>query len=108
MLPQEGAWLHGILHASRQWLGEVSQSSEILPKAFPQIPFSAMYDGETIPDRMRDYESEEDNPMDEEPPHAGSDLLLHYSEEEWVRYIHELEKATFPEETLKTSTHLES
>ena len=44
-----------------------------------------MYVGETIPDGMRDYESEGDNPMDEDTPHAGSDPLLHYSEEEWVR-----------------------
>ena len=57
-----------MLHASRQWLGEVSQSSEAPPNAFPQIPYSAMYVGETIPDGMRDYESEEDNPMDEDTP----------------------------------------
>ena len=49
-----------------------------------------MYVVETIPDGMRDYESEEDNPMDEETPHAGSDPLPHYSEEDWVRYIHGL------------------
>ena len=42
MLPQEGASLHGMLHASRQWLGEVSQPSETPPQCFPQIPFSAM------------------------------------------------------------------
>ena len=66
MLPQEGASLHGMLHVSRQLLGEVSQPSETPPKAFPQITFSAMYVGETIPNGMRDYESEEDNPIDED------------------------------------------
>ena len=66
MLPHEGASLHGMLHASRQWLGEVSQPSEIPPNVFPQIFFSAMYVGETIPDGMRDYESEEDNTMNDD------------------------------------------
>ena len=70
-LPHESALLHGMLHASRQWLGEGSQPSETLPEAFPQIPFSAMYVGETIPDGMRDYESGEDNPMDEDTPMRG-------------------------------------
>ena len=44
------------------------------------------------------------------PPHAGSDPLLHYSEEQWVRYIHELEKAaaTLPQVALEKCTHLES
>ena len=99
-----------MLHASRQWLGEDSQPSETPPKAFLQIPFSAMYVGETIPDGMRDYESEEDNHMDQDTPHTGSDPLLPYSEEEWVRYIHELEKAaaTLPQVAMETCTHLES
>ena len=99
-----------MLHASRQWLGEVSQPSEILPKVLPQTPFSAMYTGDTIPDGMRDYESEEDNPMDEDTPHARSDPLLHYSEEEWVCNIHELQKAaaTLSQVDLVTCTHLES
>ena len=36
--------------------------------------------------------------------------MLHYSEEEWVRYIHEFEKAaaTLPQVALETCTHLES
>ena len=67
-MPCESASLHVVLHASCQWLGEVSQPSETPPKAFPQIPFPAMYVGETIPDGMRDYESEEDNPMEEDTP----------------------------------------
>ena len=68
MLPDESAGLHGMLRASRQWLSEVSQPSEIPRKVFPGISFLAMYVGETIPDGMRDYESEEDIPMDEAIP----------------------------------------
>ena len=45
MLPQESASLHGMLHASRQWLGEVSQSSAMHSRVLPQTPFSGMYVG---------------------------------------------------------------
>ena len=67
-LPQESAVLHGMLHASRQWLGEVSQSSAMESRVLPETPFSAMYVGNAT---MRDYESEEvDDQMDEDtPPH---------------------------------------
>ena len=36
--------------------------------------------------------------------------MLHYSAEEWIRYIHELEKAaaTLPQVALEKCTHLES
>ena len=69
-----------------------------------------MYFGETIPDGMCDYESEEDHHMDEDTPHAGSDPLIHYSEHEWVLYVHELEKAaaTLPQVALESCTYLES
>ena len=42
--------------------------------------------------------------------HARSDPLLQYSEEEWFRYVHELEKAvaTLPQLALETCTHIQS
>ena len=94
-LPQESALLHGMLHASRQWLGEISQSSAMPSRVFPRTPISEMYVGNANPDEMRDYESEEvDDQMDEDTPlswMAGSGM--HYSEEEWVLYTRELEKS---------------
>ena len=93
MLPHESALLHGMLNASHQWLGEVSKPSEIPLRAFRKTPFSAMYVGEII-NGMRDYESKENNHMDEEThPHLSSDPRMYYSEEEWVRYAHELQRA---------------
>ena len=72
MLPEESVSLHGMLHASRQWLGEVSQSSETLPRVSPQTPFSEIYVGNANLDEMRDYESEEvDDQMDEDTPQMG-------------------------------------
>ena len=58
------------LHASRQWLGEISQSSAMPSRAFPQISFSETYVGNANPG-MRDYESEEvddQDQMDEDIP----------------------------------------
>ena len=52
MLPQESASLHGMLHASRQWLGEVSQSSAMLAGVLPQTSFSKMYAGNANLDVM--------------------------------------------------------
>ena len=67
MLPQESASLHGMLHASRQWLGEINQSSAMPSRVFPQIPFSETYVGNANLDEMRDYESEDvDDQMDED------------------------------------------
>ena len=63
MLSHESVSLHGLLHASHQWLGEVSQPSDIPLRTFPQTPFSAMY-GEVMPDGMCDVEPEEDNDME--------------------------------------------
>ena len=79
-LPQESALLHGMLHASRQWLGEVSQSSAMESRVLPQTPFSSMYVGNANLDEMRDYESEEvDDQMDEDtPPHGTSGSGMHY------------------------------
>ena len=69
MLPQESASLQGMLHASRQWLGEISQSNAMSSRVLPQIPFSETYVGNANPDEMRDYESEEvDDQMDEDIP----------------------------------------
>ena len=95
VLPQESASLHGMLHASRQWLGEISQSSAMPSRAFPQIPFSETYVGNANLDAMRDYESEEvDDQMDEDtPPYGMSGSGMHYSEEEWVSYTSELEQS---------------
>ena len=80
-----------MLHASRQWLGEVSQSSAMESRVLPQTPFSATYVGNAT---MRDYESEEvDDQMDEDsPPPVLADSGMHYSEEEWVRYTRGVEK----------------
>ena len=65
-LPQESAALHGMLHASRQWLGEISQSSAMSSRVFPQIPFSETYIENAT---MQDYDSEEvDAQMDEDTP----------------------------------------
>ena len=72
--------MHGMLHASRQWLSEVSQSSAMPPRVLPRTPFSEMYVGNANPDEMRDYESEEvDDQMDEDIPFGSG---MHYSDEE--------------------------
>ena len=72
ILPQESASLHGMLHASRQWLGEVSQSSAMHSRVLPQTPFSEMYVENANLDDMRDYYSEEvDDQMDEDTPQMG-------------------------------------
>ena len=109
MLPQESASLHGMLHASRQWLGEISQSSAMPSRVFPQIPFSETYVGNANSGAMRDFESEEvdDEQMDEDIPF---DSGMHYSEEEWVRYTRDLEKyvSSLPQVVIETCNQTET
>ena len=102
-----------MLHASRQWLGEVSQSqsSAMESRVLPQTPFSAMYVGNAT---MRDYESEEvDDQMDEDtPPHEMLGSGVHYSEEECVHYTRGLERSlaslpqVFMENCRQTEAHM--
>ena len=108
MLPQESASLHGMLHASRQWLGEISQSSAMSSRAFPQTPFSETYIGNANPDEMQDYESEEaDYQMDEDISFGSG---MHDSEEEWVRYTSDLEKSvsSLPQVVIETCKQTET